>query len=332
MNFHSYSFTFFLLFITLGCSSKNDIVLIKQDDVLQSFSIELLSSQIYYFPAKKFKESPYVYQPLQKFDLIFVGHDIENSSTAEDGANISRVIPGYFTHVLSYIGKDSDGFAYAIEMNANEEKSFTIGLDGMRVDGGLYIYCLGSDYGAKKCPKDDYVFGLETYDYMWAKRLKPELKKQFLEHEDAIIATIKEDLLTQYPFEVPFHIGLETTIKKEIIIIDDGRKNGADCTSYFVSLFEEVAEVCLDDVRVNAKTLESYYTHNPVGVKAIIPAKYNLFSSGDIHFKDLIGDMGYSFVDNVPRQTLCPDKRKVIGLSTPNMLFNSPSLVEIKSK
>ena len=171
---------------------------------------------------------------------------------------------------------------------------------------------------------------METYDYMWAKRLNPELKEQLMKHENKLITTIKEDLITAYPFQLPFHIGLETSLSKVIPLVDDGRQNGADCTAYFVSLFEEVAEVCLDEVRIDAEVLELYYLYDPIGQEAILPAEYNIFSTGDIYFSEIISELGYSFVDNMPRQTSCPDGRIVTGMPIPDLVFESPSMVEIE--
>ncbi len=68
-----------------------------------------------------------------------------------------------------------------------------------------------------------------------------------LKNEKLLIDTIKSDLKSNYPFQLPFHIGFETRFTKTIPIIDDGRKNGANCASYVVSLLEEVAGVCLDN-------------------------------------------------------------------------------------
>jgi len=250
---------------------------------------------------------------LKRFDLIFVGHDFNSSAS-----------------FLTYLGKDSQGFAYAAEMNGDESQNFSVGIEGIRAGGRLFVYCLGSDFGDKMCPKDEYVHGIETYDYMWAKRLQPELKEKLMKNENRLISTIKEDLISAYPTQLPFCIGLDTAFTKVIPLVDDGRQNGADCTAYFVSLFEEVAEVCLDEIRIDAETLESYYLYDPIGQKAKLPAQYNPFSIADIYFSELLSEYGYTFVDNEPRQTSCPDDRVVTCVPTPDLIFDSPSMVEIE--
>jgi hypothetical protein len=214
-------------------------------------------------------------------------------------------------------------------MRPNEKKNFRIGLNGIKIDGRFHIYCLGNDFGMKQCPKDSDRNGLDIYDYMWAKRPKTELREQLVAHENELMAIMKEDFLAGYPFQIPIYVGVETPLTKAVPIVDDGRKNGADCTSYFVSLFEEVAEVCFDEIHINAETLLSYYSKDSIGKQAFLPAQYNPLFKEETHFRTLIKDFGYYFVDNSPRQTSCPDYRMVTGTPTPDLLFNSSSMVDI---
>ncbi len=89
-----------------------------------------------------------------------------------DSFDITRSIPGKYTHVLTYLGKDSNGFAYAVEMNLSDDQEYILDLDGLKVNGKLYVYCLGRDYELNACPEDRYKYGLETYDFRVAKRMK----------------------------------------------------------------------------------------------------------------------------------------------------------------
>ena len=325
-----FSFMVILLFATYNSNSLNEFN--RQKNILTSYAIEKLNNDVYYFPGKKFSSSDIVYQPLERFDLIFVGHDINISSKYFDiFQNTSALVPGRYTHVLAYIGKDTDGFAYAIEMNADKNQTFSIDFNGLHIGGGLHLFCLGNDFGINMCPNDTYSYGMKTYDYMWAKRLKPKLKKQLLMYEDQLLTVMQEDLVKIYPFQLPFDLSLETPLNKIAPLIEDGHQNGSDCVSYFISLFEEVAKVCFDDIRIDASKLKSYYLHDPIGKQAILPAKYNPLSHKDIYVRELLGELGYSFVDNPPRQTLCSDGKIVTGISTPDLLFNSPSMVDIKS-
>lgn len=160
--------------------------------------------------------------------MIFVGHDINESLRDDNLLNLSYAIPGKYTHVLSYVGKDAHGFAYAVEMNADKNQTFNIDLNGFSVGGEFYLYCLGSDFAKKSCPSHHHIYGMNTYDYMLAKRLNPVLKKGLMRYEEQLIKTMENDLRKGYAFQVPVEIDLETPFRKVIPLIEDGRKNGAD--------------------------------------------------------------------------------------------------------
>lgn len=329
MSYWKYALLACTVFIfLLNYKSYNTAPSVTQEDIESLYLIDRLSSEPYYFPAKK-PGGIVEYQTLERFDLIFVGYDSSLNDKIEDAKALSQGIPGVYSHMLSYLGKDSDGFAYALEMNADKDKSLTISRKGLSVGGRLYVYCLGKDFNSKLCPEDRYIYGIESYDFMWAKRLKPELRSQILLKEDSILARIKQDLLESHPFQLPFQITLETPAIKTVSIINDGFENGSDCTSYYVSLFEAVAGVCLDEIHMRAKDLEFYYLNDSIGQQAVIPKRYNPFFEEDVSIKHLLGESGYSIVDNEPRKTQCLDRRTFQGLSTPELVFNSPSLVDI---
>ncbi|HHH19937.1 MAG TPA: hypothetical protein ENK86_05470 [Campylobacterales bacterium] len=290
-----------------------------------------LEDRPYYFPTKASIQSKITYQVLQRFDLIFVGHDPQQSPEISDAKriNLAYAIPGHYTHVLMYVGKDSNGLAYAVEMNADKDQTFRVTPYELTVGGQLYLYCLGSDYAARSCPNDTYIYGLETYDYMQAKRLEPRLYQQLIQQEAGILSVMQEDLEQGYPFQIPVHFSLETSLSKAIPLIDDGRQHGADCVSYFVSLFEEVAGVCLDEVRIGAAELTEYYSKSEEGRKALLPARYNFVHHETIPFRTILNELGYRLVDTPVRQTRCSDQRTVQGIATPDRLFRSSSTVAI---
>ncbi|MCH9740673.1 MAG: hypothetical protein K0U38_07545, partial [Epsilonproteobacteria bacterium] len=62
---------------------------------------------------------------------------------------------------------------------------------------------------------------------------------------------------------------------------------------------------------------------------AILPAKYNFVSHETVSFRKILSELEYQIIDNPPRETECADKRVVQGVPTPDLLFNSPSLIEI---
>lgn len=330
------SIVFFFIFIIVALFSAynfNNSYISKsvENNILKTFAIEKLKNEIYYFPAKKFSHSEVVYQPLKRFDLIFVGHDVNSSAADFDILqNTSALVPGRYTHVLAYMGKDANGFAYAVEMNADANQTFSVDLNGLDIGGKLYLYCLGKDFSNTPCPDDDYYYGMKIYDYMWAKQLRSDLREQLLKYEDKLITTIKKDLIKGYPFQIPFDLTMKTYVNKKAVLIEDGRQNGADCVSYFVSLFEEIAQVCPKDIRISASGLTLYYLYDSLGQKAKLPAKYEPKQNTDIYLSKILGDMNYTLINNQPRVTICPDNKIVTGVPTPDLLFNSPDMIKVK--
>lgn len=311
-----------LLLVFSGCTHRK-VEINKLDSDAFVMDSKVLKDEVYYFGSKKHNSSDVKYQALRRFDLIFVGHDINASSRQYNKLqNLAALIPGTYTHVLSYIGKDKDGFAYAVEMNADKEQSFELDSQGVKLGGRLYFYCLGSDFGEKSCPKSNYEHGIKSYDYMWAKRVKLDIKK----YEKQLLKTIKKDYLEKHPFQIPLDFSLKTQETKVISILDDGRKNGSSCAGYFVSLFEKVAGLCMDDVRINAKNLKDYYLHDEIGKKAVVPLKYSVFFNKTIRLKEVFGKLGYSLVDNKPRETKC---KELVGIVTPDLLFHSSQMIDI---
>ena len=304
-----YLFTILIFIISAFTSVKNR----EKEEILNSLTIENLSDDIYYFPAKKYADLDITYQPLKQFDLIFVGHKIDKNSNE---ANFSLIIPGIYTHVLAYIGKNANGSAYALEMNIDENRTFCINDDGVDIDATLRIVSLGDDFA-------NSMFLMKRYDFMWAKRLKPKLRQQLLSHKAQLISTIKKDLINRYPFKLPITFNLKEPLNKTLTLREDTHQNGSDCVSYFVSLFKKVAKIDFDDIYIDAYGLLSYYLNNPTGREAILLAKFNPITHKDIYVRDLIENYGYTFLDNNSKQSA--------GVATPNLLFHSSTLRDIES-
>jgi len=290
--------------------------------------VEDLKDELFYFPAKKRANSEIVYQPLKRFDLIFVGYVVQDK-TYDLKQNVSRVIPGYYIHVLMYIGKDSEGFAYAVEMHVDHRKSFTISNTQMQIDGSLQLLCLGNDYHQDNCPNKYSSNSIKNYDYMWAKRLRPQYKEQLISHMSELLQSIDDDLQRHYPFKLTFHFPLVSDADKVIYLKENRHKDGADCVSYFTSLLQESADLCFSDIRITAVELQDYYTNDPLGREAILPQKYNFYFHERSYVKDLFEKHGYYFKDDVSEPILYCDGKKVIGVATPERLFYSKSLEEI---
>ena len=314
-----------IIFFLVGCGggSSESSQGVTYDDIIRDYKVDLLKDELYYFPANTPNNEKVAAQPLKQFDFIFVGH---TPGTVEEGQINTDIIPGIYMHMLMYIGKDSDGFAYGVEMNVNADAKLEMKDDGsIHLDGKLFVYCLGSDYN-KECPKDEYVWGFEGYDYMWAKRLAPQLHDKLAEHKNELITQIKNDLKAPFLFQLPLNIDMDGFFFR---LVNDGRQGGADCTAYMALLLEEVAGVCMDNIHVNAEAMEDYYINDPRGQEVHIAAEDNPFSTEDAFISDLLNSGLFSIVDNTPRQTMCPDERQVVGIPTPDQVFNSPSLVDI---
>lgn len=318
----------FLLFSGCGGGDVQSEGPLTQEVIAQHYAIERLKNETFYFPANNRGSETVFYQPLQRFDLIFVGHEVHQSDYT--GVDMARAIPGTYTHVLAYLGKDDNGLAYAMEMNSDAEVSYTFGAGGLRIGGRPYVYCMGADFNLSACLVDDHIYGLETYDYKVARRADAPLYEALLRRERELLMSMKEDLKNALPFALPLALTPSSLISKTVRLVDDGRVGGADCTSYFTSLFEETAGVCFDDDRINARQLTDYFTLDSEGRGAIIPEAYNFFTGdGDLYMYELLGPVGYRLVDNEPRKSACADGRVLQGIPTPDRLFHSPDMVEI---
>ena len=295
---------------------------VTYDDIVHKYQIDRLQNEVYLFPANTPDNEKVAIQPLKQFDMIFVGYESGNNNSSN--RFISELIPGTYIHMLMYIGKDSDGYAYGIEMNTEENAAVKFEDDELATKGKVYIYCIGSDY-SKECPVSDNNRTLNRYDYMWAKTLNPKLKERLDTHQKAILQTIESDLKNKYPYQIPLTIN---TFDKIITLVNDGRVKGADCASYISLLFEEDAGICMDDIQLKADALTDYYTSDPIGKTVYLPAEDNPYGI-DIYLSDLLTAYSFKIKNNTPRKTSCSDGRQVIGIPTPQKIFDSPSLDEI---
>ena len=313
------------VFFLNGC--QTDRTAVTMDDVLHDYRVDLLKDAIYYYPANTPFHEKDVIQPLKPFDLIFEGN---NPGIAPNGDIGGALIPGIYTHMLMYLGKDSDGYAYGIEMNAHKDPDLVVKVDGtVHVDGQLYVYCLGRDFD-RVCPSDESIQNVVSHgEHSWAKRLASPLHQKVLKHRVELLNTVKKDLQNAFPFQIPLKI---TYWEHVIDLINDGRIHGADCAEYLATLFETTAGVCMDNIYMDASGLTDYFMHDPLGQQVYLAGKYNPFGDQDLYIADLLSQGKYTIRDNFPRQTVCSDQRQVIGIPVPQKVFYSPSLVTIPEK
>ncbi|HKJ90567.1 MAG TPA: hypothetical protein VJ960_05505 [Oceanipulchritudo sp.] len=277
--------------------------------------VHQLADRIYYFPANRTHEEETRYLPLRKWDLIFTG-DYRNQAGDEfDHENINWLIPGPFNHIMVYIGKDSRGMAYAIELNT---ASF---FD----PGGLVLICLGSDYGLMRFHEETALHDRKRLTHRWAMRFRTEARNQILRSEENLLNRLATDLALGFPYQLEFrHSG--NLFDPTVYLVDDGFTGGAGCSDYWTTLFEEYAGLCLKDVRVSVAELEAYFQEDPEGVQAYAPEILSPFPQ-PIRIKAIL-DLGYEAVADAPHIFPC-DGTSETGLVLPSLIFESPLLEEI---
>jgi hypothetical protein len=315
----------FAALVTLSCHHGAGLTPYKAGFNMPS--IHDLRDMPYYLPVVRPDGSGNGVQALRRFDLIFTGHNISHQSAQYDKIqNLAALTPGQYTHVFAYVGKDHKGLAYAVEMNVDKSQEFSLNDQGISVSGQFYLHCLGSDFNQQACPKNSYLYGIHSYDYLLAKRLRPALLATLKAHEAQLMETMASDLAQNYPFQIPVDFSLHSFTDKTAYLRDDGRANGADCAAYFVSLFEEIGGICLQQVRVNATRLNDYYLNDAIGKRAVIPARYNPILKRSVSLHSLLAEMGYALKDKPGAGHLCAGRQAESGIPTPDALFNSPSL------
>jgi len=315
---------FLSLLVLIGCGSSEREVSLS-DQILKEYKLELLRDDIYYFPSKQ-EEGSIVYQSLKKWDLIFASKNLSDENSAD--FDYDRLIPGKFTHVLMYMGKDDEGMAYAVEMALDDNSSLRIELQGIKIDGRIYLHALGWDYHILQ--KDELAQGYDysKYAYYEAKSLKPNIMSILKENEAQLIESIKEDLSDSFIYQSPIFFNFDIAETKEVFISDDGFTNGSHCAEYITLLFEKVANVCLEDIYISAEEIEDYFIYDPIGSLAKLPAKYNFLSEGELYFYELFSQ-GFEIKYVQPRESICNLNQDYHGMVTPDRLFNSASLESI---
>jgi hypothetical protein len=286
--------------------------------VLSGEDIYSLSDSAYQFPANYSPRDKMVYLTLRRWDLIFTGDRANVPQAQVDSENVNRLIPGPFNHIMVYMGKDSRGLAYAVELN-------TGGFDN---SGGLRLICLGSDYGVIRHPEFQYLQDRRYLNRRWAMRFREDVLAQLKDAESVLLARIKSDLVLGFPYQLEFaHSG--SLFDPKVHIIDDGFRGGAGCSDYWTTLFEQYADVCLKGVRLTAEELEAYFLTDPEGLQAYAPPEISPFSD-PVSIAAIIG-LGFYAVPDAPHVFPC-DQSEETGLVLPSLIMESPMLEEIPAE
>jgi len=274
-----------------------------------------LLDRTYFFPANRETDDPTVYMPLRKWDIIFTGVPFDNEDTDPLSVNVSRIIPGPINHIMVYMGKDSKGLAYAVELNIYD----------LLDPGGLEIVCLGSDYGILRDPLKAEVVDRTLMQTRWAMRFREQEYQKILDAEDVLLSRIDTDLLLGFPYQLEMeHSG--SILDRNVYLVDDGFENGSSCSDYWTALFEEYAGICFKNVRLDAEAFEEYFNSDPEGMLAYAPPELSPFSF-PITVRALLG-MGYSAIDDEPHVFSC-DGSQETGVVIPSLIIQSDLLEEI---
>ncbi len=317
-----------LLVVLWGCGSDSSDEELNPERVLDEARVDLLAAEPYLFPATIDPGSPPVLLVLRRWDLIFAGGyraPLDEDPAIE--ASVADLIPGPFDHILVYLGKDGAGRAYAAELNVD---SLSRGVLSVSVKGDLRVYCLGLDGGNAPHPSGAHLFDPDHYRSRWALTPVPELRNRLLAHDTELLAALRADLAAGFPYQLEFETFLPSIqATGELRLVDDGRRNGAGCSDYWTSLFEDVAGVCWPGVRISVAELIDYFRTDPVGREAMVPAVFNPFGNTPVRVGSLL-DQGLTIVPAPPHDFPCavPSEQ---GLVTPTRLFFSNLLQETET-
>lgn len=299
----------------------------RQTKIIKEARLDLLSDETYYFPANLEAEDDTVYLPLQRWDIIFTGPLVPSAEEPWRSYS-SAAIPGKFNHILIYLGKDNEGFAYVAEMQI---ESATL-IDGEVIaDGGLHLLSLGTDFGEIHHNSGGHVIDRNHYTLRWAKRFNQDTRNQILYKEADLLQTIKQHILSDFPYELEFKTSYyDLYFSREIQLVDDGHTNGAGCSDYWTSLLENYANICLAGIRMNAAEVTDYFLYDPEGQQAYLPAEFNPFGSTELSIKDdLLATWGFVIVDDTPHIFTC-DGTQETGLVIPDRIFQNTTLIDIE--
>ena len=326
-----------LLLSALGCGTDDggDATAPEslQDRVLRTAAVDTLADEPYLFPANDETDEPTVYLPLRKWDLVFVGSVADGADVPEFRVVTSRLIPGKFDHILVYMGKDAEGFAYMAELNVND-----IHLDDNGeavIDGGLWLLCVGTDRGEQVHGSGAPVLDRNYYAVRWAKTFREDVRAAILAHDQELTARVQQDMRDSFPYQLEFDARLAIelieggfTLEAQLVLVDDGLENGAGCSDYWINLFEEYAGVCLKGARMTADEILAYYRTDPEGQAAFIPADLNPLGDEPLAMSDAL-DMGIDLTNDAPHRFVC-DGTEESGLVVPIRVIESDLLTDIQ--
>ncbi|MEZ0328222.1 MAG: hypothetical protein ABWK15_01405 [Dissulfuribacterales bacterium] len=319
-------YTFFAVLTKKGALPLNDTSWVSNLAVQQIVLTYLpltpyeLVDEPYLFPVRLPDKDAMGYLPLNRWDIMFMGEVLDDPSTPQNEALISQIIPGLFNHIAVYLGRDKDGQAYGMEMSPD----FTHRSHELRLIRLPEYYELAvpveEDTGEPVQNKN-----LVRYTARWAKRFAAEPLAQITAAEERLFAQIQANMEVNLPYQMEYYWS-GSLFDRAIYIVDDGLKNGANCTDYWLSVFEEIAGICFNGVRMNAQEAKVYFQTDPVESNVYIPDFLNPFPT-PLKISDLFS-LGFYLVEPPPHVFVC-DGSEEVGLPLPDKVFASHLLVDI---
>lgn len=310
------------LIATTSCS-ENSLTL--QQKIIKNAQLESINDAIYYFPANEKEGDDTVYLPLKRWDIIFTGA-IKPSSENSEKTALDALIPGYYNHLMIYIGKDSDGYAYAFEINV---KNIDLIESKLIVDGAAELIAISKDYGKAPHSSGGHVIDRNFYLVRWAKTFNDDVRDKLLEKDNALVKQLKQHLSEKFPYQLEFKTAPfpQILINKKVSLVDDGLNNGAGCGDYLSTVLEEIAGICLYNVRISAEELVDYYSLDQIGHEAYIPSRLNPLGTGSIYVHDLL-NLGYYIEEDEPHIFSCNNTSES-GVVIPSKIYDSDLLIDI---
>ncbi len=283
--------------------------------VMEGVDLYLLQDETYFFPANYSPSDETIFLPLKKWDLIFTGDHINRPTDSIDKENINHLIPGPFNHMMVYMGKDTGGLAYAIELN----------ILSLEQGGALSLICLGSDFGILRHPDTGYMQDRSQMTHRWARRLIDSAREQLTANEEQLLARLHDDLIMGFPYQLEIeHSG--NLVDHNIYLVDDGFEGGASCSDYWTTLFETYANLCIKNVRMGVNEMEDYFRNDPQGSLTYVPPEVSPFP-GKIFVWQML-DLGFKAIIEAPHVYPC-DNTEESGVVLPSLIMDSNLLEEI---
>jgi hypothetical protein len=272
-----------------------------------------LTNETYLFSAHQPNALEDVLLPLRRWDIMFFGHDESQPF---------YLIPGKFSHIAIYLGRDRSGVPYGAEMTIDFDDFQISNLRILRLPEFMDVI-----NGSSQVHLPLVTINPVSYGNRWAKRLDPHDLARVVEAENSILWQVQTDIENKFPYQLEISWSGKLT-DKQIFLVDDGRAGGATCTDYWLTLFEDYANVCIHGSRMTAGELEDYFLYDPYGMLAQIPDKYNPFFPLHVTVGDIL-KLGFYAVNPLPHVFPC-DETSETGLPIPNQLMdNSPELFDI---